>query len=710
MSEKTFLNALILFLFLILLVPISANAKNKKIALSKAMSSYDDVLQDIDQKKHKELLKLKGSIPTSYIKDASILKTGWKHIQNKKPNLAYSVLRKIKKKSLLYPYASLYKAKAFYLKKDYKKALGKLIKVTTPTKKIDWDIFWYRMGLLALTKQKAVLLKELGPIQKKYRKDKWVKIKGSYYLGILAHLNKKTEEAYTHFRNVLVTNAGSEYDDNIFDYLKIKAIAPNKLLNTTLWHKRAENLANNGFPSKALEIWQALFARNPAYEEKVAFGHFKARDYKNAAILYTRLLQNKTHTSSTDEVMDKIAHAHLRHDNFSGAEQYFTKILKNYPDSRAARIARFKMGFLYFDSMQYQKSLYYFNKYLTKGTRWQRDRANWFQMWSYYLMGDYDKALLENKRLATLYKRNKKKKTALIYWEARLNHLLNIHTKAYSLYEQLKKSDPLSYYGLLAAQRLKYKKLHPKTLINPIILSFLPQKTKQTKNTYTGLKKITKTDSLVTAILLYRIGFLNYAFDETRYSEYIKITPDYNTAKLIKNAGNYNRGYSLRKVGTPAQGFQLAFPKAYEDFAKNFASIWSVDENLIYSVMKQESAFKPEALSYAFAYGLMQVIPPTGEEIANAINFSNFHASKLNKPDVNIFFGSYYLRYLLELFEGELIFAIAGYNAGPDAVKRWSGKAQNLEMDEFIELIPYMETNDYVKKVLVNYLVYNRLY
>ncbi|MBU0505768.1 transglycosylase SLT domain-containing protein [bacterium] len=685
---------------------------------TKAMELYEKVLEDVDHKKHKELTHLKDAIPTSYIKDASYLKMGREHINNKKPDLAYAVLRKIKKKSPLYPYASLFKAKAFYLKKYYKKALGKLVKVTNPTKKIDWDIYWYRMGLLALTSQKDDLLKELAPIQKKHHKDKWVKIKGSYYQGILAHVNNKTEEAYTHFRNVVVTHAGSEYDDNIFDYLKIKAITPNSLLNTALWNKRAENLANNGFPSKALEIWEALYERNPSYEEKVAYGHFKARDYKNAAKLYTTLIQNKTHTSSTADVLDNIAHAHLRSDNFRDAEHYFAKILKDYPESRAARVARFKMGFLYFDSMQYQKSIYYFEKYLSKGTHWQRDRANWFQMWSYYLMGDYEKALQENKRLAILYRRNTNRKIALMYWEARLNELLNIHTKAYTLYETLKKADPLSYYGLLAAQRLKYKKLHPKTLINPSLLSFIPQDNKANTLSFKGLKNISHTDSLVTGILLYKIGFVNYAFDETRYSEVIKIIPDYQTAKYIESAGNYNRGYGLRKVatttlltgGTQAQGYNLAFPKAYEDFAKNFSEIWSVDEKLIYSVMRQESAFKPEALSYAFAYGLMQVIPPTGKEIANTIHFSDFHASKLNKPEVNIFFGSYYLRYLLELFDDELVFAIAGYNAGPDAVKRWSGKAYKIEMDEFIELIPYMETHDYVKKVLVNYLVYNHLY
>jgi len=102
--------------------------------------------------------------------------------------------------------------------------------------------------------------------------------------------------------------------------------------------------------------------------------------------------------------------------------------------------------------------------------------------------------------------------------------------------------------------------------------------------------------------------------------------------------------------------------------------------------------------------------PPTGDEIAQKIKYKDFQVSQLNNPSVNTLFGTFYLSFLLEEFDNDLVYAIAGYNAGPHNVKRWTSKARDLERDEFIELIPYKETNKYVKKVLVNYLVYNKLY
>jgi soluble lytic murein transglycosylase len=101
-------------------------------------------------------------------------------------------------------------------------------------------------------------------------------------------------------------------------------------------------------------------------------------------------------------------------------------------------------------------------------------------------------------------------------------------------------------------------------------------------------------------------------------------------------------------------------------------------------------------------------MPETGERLAQSIAMENFTEEDLFLPDVNIRLGSYYLRELLERFNGRKSAAIASYNAGPTAVSRWIDPA--IEDDEWVEAIPYDQTRTYVKRVLRSLHVYRVLY
>jgi soluble lytic murein transglycosylase len=126
--------------------------------------------------------------------------------------------------------------------------------------------------------------------------------------------------------------------------------------------------------------------------------------------------------------------------------------------------------------------------------------------------------------------------------------------------------------------------------------------------------------------------------------------------------------------------------------------------------MREESRFRPDALSPAQAMGLMQIIPPTGVAIARELGRKGFVPEQLYRPVVNIEYGVQYLNTNLKRFGGALPQTIASYNAGPDAVARWLKARPDREWDEFIEEIPYQETNRYVKKVLKSYYIYCLLY
>ena len=104
------------------------------------------------------------------------------------------------------------------------------------------------------------------------------------------------------------------------------------------------------------------------------------------------------------------------------------------------------------------------------------------------------------------------------------------------------------------------------------------------------------------------------------------------------------------------------------------------------------------------------MIPPTARSIAKELEIDmseNFTC--LFDTDLNLTLGCFFLKGLLERFEQNLVYALAAYNAGPGAVEKWRKRFADMELDEFIENIPYGETRDYVKRILRNYRVYDRI-
>jgi soluble lytic murein transglycosylase-like protein/TolA-binding protein len=155
----------------------------------------------------------------------------------------------------------------------------------------------------------------------------------------------------------------------------------------------------------------------------------------------------------------------------------------------------------------------------------------------------------------------------------------------------------------------------------------------------------------------------------------------------------------------------LLYPAAYPDEVSSAAARHNVDPMLSLAVMREESHFREGTISSADARGLMQIIPSTGEWLAGKIyGPAGFDRTMLLKPGVNIEIGSYYLRYLLDRFDDDELFALAAYNWGEGNLKRWLAGSPPGDLDVFIERIPADETRRYVKKVLRSYAVYHSLY
>ena len=156
--------------------------------------------------------------------------------------------------------------------------------------------------------------------------------------------------------------------------------------------------------------------------------------------------------------------------------------------------------------------------------------------------------------------------------------------------------------------------------------------------------------------------------------------------------------------------WQHAFPQAYRAQVSKSSVDFQVASELIWGIMKAESSYKRDVVSPVGAIGLMQIMPNTGEKISGLLKEKNFSSQSLFEPAVSIRLGSKYLQRLLKQFDQNFALVAAGYNAGPHRVRGWLASFGQLDLDEFIEHIPFLETRNYVKKVLSNAWVYKQLY
>lgn len=164
--------------------------------------------------------------------------------------------------------------------------------------------------------------------------------------------------------------------------------------------------------------------------------------------------------------------------------------------------------------------------------------------------------------------------------------------------------------------------------------------------------------------------------------------------------------------GRPTAGrMQVLFPRPYWDEVRALSAETGVDPYLMLAIARQESTFRPKIGSSAGAQGVMQLMPPTAKFVAQTeSNVSSSHAANLDDPSNSLRLGAYYLRQMLRRSDGNLVYALSSYNAGPGNLDKWRRKNRTNDLSRFVDSIPFNETRHYVKKVLGNYAAYHSLY
>jgi soluble lytic murein transglycosylase len=162
--------------------------------------------------------------------------------------------------------------------------------------------------------------------------------------------------------------------------------------------------------------------------------------------------------------------------------------------------------------------------------------------------------------------------------------------------------------------------------------------------------------------------------------------------------------------GLPREFWTTLYPQAFWPEITQQAQAKGLNPYLLLSIMRQESAFNPAAVSSSGARGLMQLMPTTAQEVLTRLKLPPEPASRLHDPQLSITLGTHYFAGLMQRYQGNVVLALAGYNAGPGRAARWREQWAGVPTDEFIERIPLDETRTYVKLILRNLMLYERLY
>ena len=276
-----------------------------------------------------------------------------------------------------------------------------------------------------------------------------------------------------------------------------------------------------------------------------------------------------------------------------------------------------------------------------------------------------------------------------VYWRARAHAGLGEHDEAERLYHSIA-GEP-HFYGMLAAEELGM------LFTPPAPGAEVPAEARATVRAHPGLQR---------ALLFYRLDMPTEGVREWIHA--VRDQPrDFllAAAHLALEHDLYDRAINTAELADPTDNFAIRFLTPFRDIIEPHAQRQHLDLAWIYGLMRQESRFNIPARSHAGAQGLMQVMPATGQWVAQRLGVPGYHPRMLNDPDTNVMLGTGYMRLILGDLDEHPVLASTGYNAGPGRAQRWRGE-QPIDGAIYTATIPIDETRDYVEKVLANKVIY----
>ena len=324
----------------------------------------------------------------------------------------------------------------------------------------------------------------------------------------------------------------------------------------------------------------------------------------------------------------------------------------------------------------------------------QQETIQWSLVWNKYLVKKYSNVVNDVERFV-------KKSTnpnfihKLNFWKAKSFEKLKRISEAKELFSMTATADPFGYYGLISAMEvnLPLAPFKPSIVIKEpfghLVLDWLIAMEEKSFS----VKVLKEINSQFKTIPERERVMSLYAQTEWYQGGMIQI---------------YNFPMRLRDELTQKY-ISIIYPAPYKDIFSKYARKYHLSASLPYSIARQESAFNPNARSWADAFGLMQLIPEKASELSKKHSIAYKDFNDLYKPEINVEMGIAFLSELHAAFKGKFAQNVAGYNASTTAIAVWEKERFHGDYLEFIEMIPYEETRNYIKLVFRNYITYERI-
>jgi soluble lytic murein transglycosylase-like protein len=336
------------------------------------------------------------------------------------------------------------------------------------------------------------------------------------------------------------------------------------------------------------------------------------------------------------------------------------------------------------------------------------DVARFLLFWSYYRIGNLagaanilDGIISDSEEMS--YSRRRAE-----YWKGRVLENRGYKEEAYAVFCHFAKTLPASFYGSLAAGRVKHNQYNcPEVEQEEVYDEILFQDQNLISETgwIIAAMAVGERDGTRQILRLARSSISNSGGEMDRLiTSYAARTVDYHSmaTRMITSISNFS--------ATSREYFKYIYTIAFEEEILAHADFYDVPPMFVFSIARQESLFNITAVSTSYAIGLLQILPSTAQILADGENYGKITTSLLKRPLTNARFGIRYLSDLLRRFDGNVPLAAAAYNAGPGRVGRWVNNNPQMEIDEYIEDIPIFQTRNYVKKVMGNYAIYNYIF
>ena len=429
------------------------------------------------------------------------------------------------------------------------------------------------------------------------------------------------------------------------------------------------------------------FIDDASREAEARFFHLTATrglgDRASYLALARDLVDDHSSSSWAEETLNNLASHHITLDEDEAADRVFRELVRRFPRSRYG------------------------------------DRAAWKIGWWAYKNDRFAEAAETFEAAASAYPRADFRPSWL-YWAARARDQMGEAPLANARYRIVAADYFNSYYGRLSSQLLASRREPP---VQPIVAV-------QTTPAGTVLEPVVPTEPVIRQLV--SLELYDDALNEVQYAQRawgdspaLQATVAWirNRRGLTEKANDrfadvrgaitimrraYPQFLAAGGENLPPDVLRVIFPMDYWPLIKKYSEAHGLDPYLMAALISQESTFTPDVRSSANATGLMQLMAPTARSVSRQLGI-RYNARMLTQPESNIRLGMKYFKSMVDQFGGAY-YALAGYNAGPHRVVRWKAERPGFEQDEFIDDIPFQETQNYVKRILGTADDYRRLY